>query len=151
MGVSATHTLLSHDGSSCARRPLTLTSYPPTRSCHTGQRHAISHANRGRVAKSVFKCCSMIVSDKLSGESAAGRFSCSAKEGEHVTKQPANAKECVSGTIQLLSGHRIPNEMKCVTCDWCDVLMRGSWEESLPFSPCLSLGAVLPPLAHRDP
>ena len=66
-----------------------------------------------------------------SGESvlSAGRFSGADKEAEHVMKQPAYMKECVSDTIQLLSGHRIPNEMGCVTCDWCDVLMRGSWEE----------------------
>lgn len=61
-----------------------------------------------------------------------------------MTEQPANMKECVSDTIQLLTGHCIPNEMGCVTCDRCDVLMRGSWEESLPFSPSLSVGAVLP-------
>ena len=60
-----------------------------------------------------------------------------------MTKQPANMKECVSDTIQLLSGHYIPNEMGCVTCDWCDVLMRGNREELLPFSRNLSLGAVL--------
>ena len=78
----------------------------------------------------------------LPGESllSADRFSGAAKEAEHVMKQPANMKECVSDTIQLLSGHRIPNEMGCVTCDWCDVLMRGSWEELLPFSQSLSLG-----------
>lgn len=70
-----------------------------------------------------------------------------------MTKQPANTKECVSDTIQLLSGHHIPNPMGCVTCDWCDVLMRGSWEELLPFSSRLSLGTVLPPPPppHHDP
>lgn len=62
-----------------------------------------------------------------------------------MMKQAANMKECVSDTIQLLSGHRIPNEMGCVTCDWCDVLMRGSWEELLPFSPSLSPGDRLYP------
>lgn len=51
-----------------------------------------------------------------------------------MTKQPANMKECVSDTIQFLSGRHIPDEMGCVTCDWCDVLMRGSWEELFPFS-----------------
>lgn len=68
-----------------------------------------------------------------------------------MTKLPANMKECASDTIQLLSGHHIPNEMGCVTCDWCDVLMRGSWEELLPVSPSPSLGAFLPPLPHQDP
>lgn len=36
---------------------------------------------------------------------------------------------------------RIPDEMGRVTCDWCDVLMRGSWEESSP------LPLLLPPPA----
>lgn len=67
-----------------------------------------------------------------------------------MMKQPANMKECVSDTIQLLLGHRIPNQMGCVTCDWCDVLMHGSWEELLPFSPSLSLGAVLPLTSQRS-
>lgn len=34
-------------------------------------------------------------------------------------------------------GRHIPNEMGRVTCDWCDVLMCGSWEEVLPFLPLI--------------
>lgn len=62
--------------------------------------------------KSVFKCCSLVVSQYFCpGESllSAGRFSGAGKEAEHVTKQPANMQECVSDTIQLSSGHCIPN------------------------------------------
>lgn len=40
---------------------------------------------------------------------------------------------------------RIPDEMGRVTCDWCDVLMRGSWEESSP----LRLLLLPPPLLPR--
>ena len=85
---------------------------------------------------------------------SAGRICGADKEAEHVTKQQANMKECVSDTIQLLSGRRIPNEMGCVTCDWCDVLIRGSWEELLPFSSKFFLSGGLssfPPSPHRDP
>lgn len=98
--------------------------------------------------KSIFMRCSPAVFAPASvGES---RFSGADKEAEHVMKQPANMKECVSDTIQLLSGHRIPNEMGCVTCDWCDVLMCGSWEELLPFSPSLFLGGRPPPASPRS-
>lgn len=31
-----------------------------------------------------------------------------------------------------------------VTCDWCDVLMRGSWEESSPLPPLLPPPAASP-------
>lgn len=91
-------------------------------------------------------CCCSSFQNVLSCPSetvlSAGRFSGVDKEPRHVTKQPANMKERVSDTIQLLSGHHIPDEMGCVTCDWCDVLMRGSWEELFPFFrgllPCLA-------------
>lgn len=102
MAVSVSYTLQSHDGSSSAWRPVTLASSPPTRSCHIGQWHAHSHVKRGRVARreSVF---------------SAGRFS--EVDKEHVTKQPANTEEC--DAIQLLMGWTVPNQMGCVTCDWC--------------------------------
>lgn len=102
MGLDVSNTLLSYDVFSCAWSPLTSSSS----SCRIGQQLACPHIKRRRVARNIFASVSLFFS--------ASRFSRLDNEAEHVTKQPANTKECISDTIQ----HCVSNEMGCGACAW---------------------------------
>lgn len=101
VGVSASCTLLSHDGCSLAHWPLTPTSTLLTMSCQKGQQNACSHVNRGRVVRSVF--FPQVFLRKI-------------KRPSMWWSSQQTAKECVNDTIQRFKWNGVCNLW--LVC-WC--------------------------------